>query len=202
MILAILWVQRKHCLLILFAFFALLVNSNLSLGQEASLETTIQTLKDLIARQEFSDATHVLQKVDVEPLAARSVKKEKWLYLAVEGAGTHVPGIPKWRSQSALAHGQVVRLPGTTDYERTPPESEYQEAAWKFASRFNMYARHFGTTVATDRGEVELSSVGKELFLTKPEWERIPLHARLIIRNMAEELLEKDAKNSSMKRGD
>lgn len=58
-----------------------------------------------------------------------------------------------------------------------------------------MHARHFGTEVAPKQGQVELSTVRKNLSLTNAEWERIPLHARLTIRNMAEQLLEHEQSN-------
>ena len=62
-----------------------------------------------------------------------------------------------------------------------------------------MLSRYFGTSVAIDRNEVELSTIQKELGLTDKQWETLPVMAKLKIRNLLEQLMRKeaDAENKS-----
>lgn len=179
------WMELLVCSLTIFAWPTSVV------GQEQTVENVIKTLSQKIEQGDYSAATKFLHEVDAAALAARIKKGDDFKYLAVDGyAAGYVPGIPQWRAQLAHNNGRFKSLPGTSDYWRTKTEAEFQEAAICFAAKFNTYARYFGTEVEPKLGEVELSTVREGLLLTNAEWERIPLHARLAIRGMAEQLIE------------
>lgn len=163
-----------------------------ALGEDRSIQTVLDDILAETNRENFAVCSKTLRELDESALAKRSVEAGTPWYLAVDGYGVIVPGIPKWRARLALSEGRVTHISGTSDYSKTDAASELQNAALEFAVKFNMHLRHFGSEVDPEKGEVGLPEVRESLSLTKAQWEIIPLHAKLRIRNMVERLLENE----------
>lgn len=155
-------------------------------------EVLVESVSKKLEQRDFLNATSLLQDADVRTLAFEAVKSGSLRYIAVSGYGKMVPGIPKWRAEAALNAKNIVYLRGTSDYAKDSIEDGFQNEAVSFASRFNMFLRYYGTQVADDKGEVGMQAIQEQLSLTTAAWEDIPLHARLAIRNIVEQLIAKE----------
>lgn len=174
-------------------FFGLMFPISSAVGQQKKIDDILTKIEAEIQHGRHSTATQLLRAVDLSEIdMSKNRNREVVMYLAVRGYGTVIPGIPSRRARTALTNLRVTFIPGTTDYSKNDDEVEFQAAAVEFAAKFNMYARHFGTVDQVTEGEVELSTVCKELSLTKKEWECVPLFAKLKIRNLIEQLVENE----------
>ncbi|MFO0940541.1 MAG: hypothetical protein U0930_07210 [Pirellulales bacterium] len=146
------------------------------------LPEVLLSVESKVSQSNFKLASEYLKALDVEKVASTSRAASDKRYLAVEGFTLVVPGIPDWRKKSST----TIPIPGTSDVQKSSAEIDFNDIATGFATDYNMLIRHLFFEAVAEKGEVELSTVRRELDIPEELWSKISLRSRLRIRNIAE----------------